>query len=90
VSRVVFRSPEHIHQITLPNPFDRFPDGWPRVPDDPLARMKPVTNDEARVSCTVGKQRIAEGRYISGQIDVSTWATGINDDFAAWRRARGG
>lgn len=33
--------------LTPLNPFDRFPDGRPRVPDDLLARMKLVTTEEA-------------------------------------------
>ena len=39
--------PEAIRQITPLNPFDRFPDGRPRVPDDLLARMKTITSEEA-------------------------------------------
>jgi regulator of RNase E activity RraA len=34
-------------ELTRLNPFDRFPDGRPRVPDDLLERMKLVTTEEA-------------------------------------------
>src|SRR3712207_4439084 len=33
--------------LTSLNPFDRFPDGRPRVPDDLIERMKLVTTEEA-------------------------------------------
>ena len=38
---------EDIVDFTRHNPFDRFPDGRPRVPDDILRRMKQVTVEEA-------------------------------------------
>lgn len=38
---------EDIVRWTQKNPFDRFPDGRPRVPDDILERMKLVTVEEA-------------------------------------------
>ncbi len=38
---------EIIRQITPLNPFDRFPDGRPAVPDDLLERMKTITSEEA-------------------------------------------
>jgi 4-hydroxy-4-methyl-2-oxoglutarate aldolase len=38
---------ESILALTRLNPFERFPDGRPRVPDDLLARMKLVTTEEA-------------------------------------------
>jgi 4-hydroxy-4-methyl-2-oxoglutarate aldolase len=44
---MIFSSPDAIASITPLNPFDRFDDGRPRVPDDLLERMKLVTNDEA-------------------------------------------
>jgi 4-hydroxy-4-methyl-2-oxoglutarate aldolase len=43
----VLNPPEVIAAITPLNPFDRFPDGRPRVPDDLLERMKAVTSEEA-------------------------------------------
>src|SRR5436190_8935118 len=38
---------EDIVSITRLNPFERFPDGRPKVPDDILRRMKLVTVEEA-------------------------------------------
>jgi regulator of RNase E activity RraA len=38
---------DDILSFTRQNPFDRFPDGRPRVPDDLLRRMKEVTVEEA-------------------------------------------
>ena len=40
-------SRENLIQLTADNPFDRFEDGRPRVPDDLLQRMKLVTIEEA-------------------------------------------
>lgn len=39
--------PEAIIEMTARNPFERFPDGRPRVPDDLLERLRPVTTEEA-------------------------------------------
>jgi 4-hydroxy-4-methyl-2-oxoglutarate aldolase len=44
---MLFNSPENIRRLTPLNPFDRFDDGRPKVPDDLLERMALVTNDEA-------------------------------------------
>jgi regulator of RNase E activity RraA len=38
---------EDLIELTRLNPYDRFPDGRPRVPDDWLERMKRVTTEEA-------------------------------------------
>ncbi len=43
----IVNPPESIAQLTRLNPFDRFPDGRPRVPDDLIERMKLVTTEEA-------------------------------------------
>jgi 4-hydroxy-4-methyl-2-oxoglutarate aldolase len=40
-------SREDLIELTSENPFERFPDGRPRVPDDLLERMKLVTTEEA-------------------------------------------
>lgn len=53
-----------------------------------LAREVVEYSEEIRLRDTFGKQRLAEGRYTPGQIDVSTWAPEIEADFAAWREAR--
>ena len=44
---MIFTSPERVAALTPLNPFPRAEDGRPLVPDDLLARMKAVTNDEA-------------------------------------------
>src|SRR5438270_10724393 len=41
------QQPETIIALTPQNPFDRFPDGRPRVPDDLIRRMALVTIEEA-------------------------------------------
>jgi regulator of RNase E activity RraA len=40
-------TPADMIELTNLNPFDRFPDGRPRVPDDLIERMKLVTTEEA-------------------------------------------
>jgi len=40
-------SPEDLIELTRLNPFERFADGRPRVPDDLLERMKRVTTEQA-------------------------------------------
>ncbi len=40
-------SREDMIELTALNPFERFPDGRPRVPDDLIERMKLVTTEEA-------------------------------------------
>jgi regulator of RNase E activity RraA len=44
---VIFNSSERVAALTARYPHDRSADGRPRVPDDILARMRLVTNDEA-------------------------------------------
>lgn len=39
--------PEAVVKLTRKNPFDRYPDGRPRVPDDLLGRMRQVTTEQA-------------------------------------------
>lgn len=43
----IVNPPENIISITPGNPFDRFPDGRPYVPDDLLERMKAITSEQA-------------------------------------------
>ena len=45
-------------------------------------------SEDVRLRDVFGKQRLAEGTYTSGQIDVSTWADDIEQDFLRWREAR--
>lgn len=44
---MVFNTLEGITALTGKNPFERFPDGRPRVPDDLIERMRLVTSEEA-------------------------------------------
>lgn len=46
-------------------------------------------SEEIRVRDEFGKQRLAEGTYTSGEIDVSTWREDIEADFVAWKAANG-
>jgi len=43
----ILNSRESIIELTRLNPFDRFPDGRPYVPDDFVERMKNVTTEQA-------------------------------------------
>jgi regulator of RNase E activity RraA len=43
----IVNPPEAIIELTRLNPFERYPNGRPRVPDDLLERMKLVTTEEA-------------------------------------------
>lgn len=44
---MIFNAPENVRALTHLSPYDRLPDGRPRVPDELLERLKLVTNDEA-------------------------------------------
>jgi 4-hydroxy-4-methyl-2-oxoglutarate aldolase len=44
------------------------------------------SSEEVRLRDAFGKQRLAEGRYTPGQVDVSVWPEEIETDFFAWRR----
>lgn len=41
-----------------------------------------------RVRDEFGKLRLAEGKYISGEIDVPTWRDDIQADFEEWKKAK--
>jgi 4-hydroxy-4-methyl-2-oxoglutarate aldolase len=43
--------------------------------------------EETAARDVFGKKRLHEGRYSSGQIDVSVWSAEIEADYRAWRRA---
>jgi predicted RNA-binding protein len=45
-------------------------------------------SEDVRLRDVFGKQRLAEGRYTSGQIDVSAWAPAIEADFLRWQETR--
>jgi len=70
---------EDLIELTKLNPFDRFPDGRPRVPDDLLERMKLVTTEEAwSVLRNHGYHRQFEGNWLEthpGKITVGRAVT---------------
>lgn len=43
----IFARPEDVIALTPNNPFDRYPDGRPRIPDDFIERLRLVTTEEA-------------------------------------------
>jgi regulator of RNase E activity RraA len=45
------------------------------------------TSEEIRVRDEFGKLRLDEGKYTSGEIDVSPWREDIEADFNVWRKA---
>jgi len=47
-----------------------------------------TTSEEIRIRDKFGKQRLREGKYTSGQIDVSVWEVEIEADFQEWRKQR--
>lgn len=53
-----------------------------------LAQEVVERSEDVRVRDTFGKQRLAEGKYTSGEIDVPTWREDIEADFEAWKQAR--
>jgi 4-hydroxy-4-methyl-2-oxoglutarate aldolase len=54
-----------------------------------LAQEVVERSEQIRVRDEFGKQRLAEGKYISGEIDVPNWREDIEADFAEWKRAKG-
>src|SRR4051812_26055021 len=54
-----------------------------------LAQEVVERSEDIRVRDEFGKLRLAEGKYISGEIDVPTWREDIMADFVAWKQARG-
>jgi regulator of RNase E activity RraA len=53
-----------------------------------LAQEVVERSEAIRVRDDFGKQRLAEGRYTSGEIDVPTWREDIQADFEEWLAAR--
>jgi 4-hydroxy-4-methyl-2-oxoglutarate aldolase len=54
-----------------------------------LAQEVVERSEDIRVRDEFGKLRLAEGKYISGEIDVPNWREDIMADFVAWKAARG-
>lgn len=63
------------------------PSGLTFVPPH-LAHELVAFSEDIRQRDVFGKQRLAEGVYRSGQIDVAVWPPEIEADYAAWVRAR--
>jgi regulator of RNase E activity RraA len=49
-----------------------------------LAESVVLRSEDVRQRDVFGKQRIAEGTYTSGQIDVAVWAADIEADYQGW------
>lgn len=49
-----------------------------------LAEDVVLRSEEVRQRDVFGKQRLAEGVYTTGQIDVSVWADDIEEDYKRW------
>jgi len=45
-------------------------------------------SEKIRVRDEFGKQRLAEGKYGSGDIDVPVWREDIEADYQAWLKVR--
>jgi regulator of RNase E activity RraA len=55
-----------------------------------LVREVVERSEDTRLRDVFGQQRIAEGIYTSGEIDVPTWQPQIEEDYQRWFAARGG
>jgi 4-hydroxy-4-methyl-2-oxoglutarate aldolase len=53
-----------------------------------LAEMVAEGAEDTLVRDEFGKLRLSEGKYTSGEIDVSVWREDIEADFVAWRQGR--
>jgi 4-hydroxy-4-methyl-2-oxoglutarate aldolase len=53
-----------------------------------LAEMVAERAEDTLVRDEFGKLRLSEGKYTSGEIDVSVWRDDIEADFVAWRQGR--
>lgn len=79
-------SREDLIQLTNLNPFDRFDDGRPRVPDDLLERMKEVTTEEAwGVLRHHGYHRQFEGNWLETHPGVITVGRAVTAQFLPHR-----
>jgi 4-hydroxy-4-methyl-2-oxoglutarate aldolase len=52
-----------------------------------LAEIVAERSEDIFIRDRFGKHRLAEGKYTSGEIDVSVWREDIEADFLAWREA---
>lgn len=54
-----------------------------------LAQEVVESSEDVRVRDEFGKQRLNEGRYTPGEIDVPDWLEHIEADFQEWKKKRG-
>ncbi len=79
-------SREDLIELTHLNPFDRFPDGRPCVPDDLLKRMKLVTTEEAwGVLHNHGYHRQFEGSWMETHPGTITVGRAVTAQFLPHR-----
>jgi regulator of RNase E activity RraA len=79
-------SPDDLIALTHLNPFERFPDGRPRVPDDLLERMKLVTTEEAwGVLREHGYHRQFEGNWMETHPGTITVGRAVTAQFVPHR-----
>jgi len=79
-------SREDLIELTKLNPFDRFPDGRPCVPDDYLERMKLVTTEEAwGVLRDHGYDRQFEGNWMETHPGTITVGRAVTAQFLPHR-----
>lgn len=64
------------------------PEGITFVPPH-LAEEVVRRSEDVRQRDVFGKQRLAEGRYLAGQIDVPVWAEEIEADYVRWCAEQG-
>jgi regulator of RNase E activity RraA len=64
------------------------PSGITFVPPH-LAQEVVETSENVRQRDVFGKQRLAEGVYTSGEIDVPIWAENIENDYVGWCQEQG-
>ncbi len=79
-------SREDLIELTKLNPFERFPDGRPQVPDDLLERMKLVTTEEAwSVLRAHGYHRQFEGNWMETHRGTITVGRAVTAQFLPHR-----
>ena len=54
-----------------------------------MAQEVVETSENVAIRDIFSKQRLAEGKYTSGEVDVPVWRDDIEADFQAWKKARG-
>jgi 4-hydroxy-4-methyl-2-oxoglutarate aldolase len=78
--------PDLLVELTPLNPFDRFPGGRPRVPDDLIERMKLVTTEEAwSVLRKHGYHRQFEGGWLRTHPDTILVGRAVTAQFVPHR-----